>query len=165
MAGRLAAFEVAAAGDAAGNFATSIPHLLLHTAGPHGAMCEADTMRSASLLAAEPGPAGHLEPLPASVPRYAESSDPIETARSPEEVNALLFLLSVCEGGQGEGTAMAVSELSTQDLGDAPRWQYPREINGEPSGYPQTPQQSGESVMRRGRSRCCPVGTHPGHTA
>lgn len=31
---------------------------------------------------------------------------------------------------------MAMSELSTHDLGDAPRWQYPRENNGEPSGYP-----------------------------
>ena len=117
-------------------------------------------MCSASLLATEPGPAGHLGPLPASVPRYAENSDPIETAHCPEEVNATLFLLPVCEGGQEKKRLWLC-------LNSPPKtWEMHRDRNiperstGRPVDILQINQQSGESVTRRERSRCCPVGTH-----
>lgn len=163
MAGRLAAFEVTAAGDTAGNFGTSIPHLPLHTVGPHGAMCEADTMRSASLLAAEPGAAGHLEPLPVSVPRYAESSDPIDAVRR-RSMQRYSCCQCVREDKEKEQLWPCLNCPPT--IWEMHRdGSIPERTTGSPLGILQITQQSGESVMRRGRSRCCPVGTHPGHTA
>ncbi|XP_021260658.1 uncharacterized protein LOC110402637 [Numida meleagris] len=96
---------------------------------------EADAMRSASLLATEPGPGGRLEPLPTSVPRGTENTDSFETAHCPEEANTAPLLLSACEGGEREVTAMTMPELSTQALGEAPRLQDPRETYGEAHEY------------------------------
>ena len=96
---------------------------------------EAHAVCSPSLLDAGPGPAGHLEPLPASVLEDAESSDAPEAARSAEEADGASLLLSVSEGGEREEPAVAMPESSGQGLAEARRLQDPREINRETYGY------------------------------
>ncbi|XP_040550221.1 uncharacterized protein LOC121112507 [Gallus gallus] len=96
---------------------------------------EAHAVCSLSLLDAGPGPAGHLEPLPASVLEDAESSDSPEAASSAEEADGASLPLSVSEGGAREEPAVAMPESSGQGLGEARRLQDPREINREAYGY------------------------------
>ncbi|XP_040561184.1 uncharacterized protein LOC107056682 isoform X1 [Gallus gallus] len=95
---------------------------------------EAHAVCSPSLLDAGPGPAGHLEPLPASVLEDAESSDSPEAASSAEEADGASLPLSVSEGGAREEPAVAMPESSGQGLGEARRLQDPREINRETYG-------------------------------
>ena len=96
---------------------------------------EAHAVCSPSLLDAGPGPAGHLEPLPASVLEDAESSDSPEAASSAEEADGASLPLSVSEGGARGEPAVAMPESSGQGLGEARRLQDPREINRETYGY------------------------------
>ena len=95
---------------------------------------EADTVCSPSHLDADPGPAGHFEPLPASVLEDAESSDSSEAACPAEEADAASLPLSVCEGGEREESA-DMPESSGQGLGEARRLPDPSEINREPYGH------------------------------
>ena len=96
---------------------------------------EVHAVCSPSLLDAEPGPAGHLEPLPVSVLEDAESSDSSEAASSAEETDAVSLPLPMSKGGEREESAMAMPESSGQGLGEARRLPDPSEINREPSGY------------------------------